>query len=129
MQFFLNTYFHLFITQVTIHDIFVIFCSLIWLFNKNKARIVVSARFLKYPCWNYTFIINKNMQKKFYSVKHSLLACLKLVNKLAHKCSSFRTQTVNLWEAFVMNIDLNDIEVILPQVSGSFIDILAIKKA
>lgn len=85
---------------------------------------------VKSSLFAYLKILNKLDSKNFrfrtkyrYSllydiiVKHSLLACLKIVNKLASKITSFRTHSVTLWEAFVKNIDLNDIEVILPQVS------------
>lgn len=49
-------------------------------------------------------------------VKHSLLACLKISGNLSRKSASFNTVSVSLWNAFVRNIELNDLEVILPQV-------------
>ena len=49
-------------------------------------------------------------------VKHSLLACLKISGNLSRKSRSFNAVSLSLWDAFVRNIELSDLEVILPQV-------------
>lgn len=51
-------------------------------------------------------------------VKHSLLACLKNAPALCRRSPALHAVYVGLWEAFVKNMDLGSLEVILPQVAN-----------